>query len=126
MGRCSMSVLLSSAGKKNPNKLVNKGNEVDLVITLTEKMHFLLVVVMPFRSFWFVLLNSGGLEFLNYQSAHRALLRSVCACKCCLLFPNEKDNFNKLIRWNFPIQSLSGNGSTAWHVRNENMCLHSF
>lgn len=113
--------------KKNPKQSQWKWGWSGHCSDRKKKKRFLLVVVVPFRSFWFVLLNYGGLEFPNYQNNSQSTPTfSVCACECRLLFPEERDIFNKLIRWHFPIQSLSGNWSTAWHVRNEKMCLRSF
>lgn len=93
----SVSALLSSAGKKTPNG--HNGNEVDLVITLTEKKkrHFLLVVVVPFRNFWFVLLNYGALEFPNYQSTHKALLHSLSVHASAVSYSPKRETF--LTNW---------------------------
>lgn len=113
--------------EKNPNKTVRREMRLIWSWCWQKKMHFLLVVVVPFRSFWFVLLSCWGLEFPNYQSTHKALLRCLSVHASAVSYsPMRQAFFNKLIRRNFPIQSLSGNWSTAWHVSNEKMCLSCF
>lgn len=96
-----------SSAEKKPKQNGHSGNEVDRVIMLPEKTHFLLEVVVPFHSFWFVLLNYRVWHFPRHSQ--RTPTVSGRACGCRLPFPDEKDIFNELIRWNFPIQLLSGN-----------------
>lgn len=62
-----------------------------------KKRHFLLVVVVPFRNFWFVLLNYGALEFPNYQSTHKALLHSLSVHASAVSYSPKRETF--LTNW---------------------------
>lgn len=110
-----------SWAKQTNTKNSRNGSEIELVIMLTERNAF------PsngcgdtFQEFWvcFVqLVGFGAFQLPEHSQSTPTFL--VCAYECCLLFPDEKDILNKLIRWNFPMQLLSSNGNAAWHVRNE-------
>lgn len=108
--------------KEKPKQSSHKGNEADLVIKPTEKC----------TSFWrqCCLLGVSGLFCLitgvwsfPVPSESTPPL-PACASECCLLFSGEKDMFNKLRRWSFPMRPLSGQQSAVWHAASEH-CAHA-
>lgn len=83
-GHHSMSALLWSAGEKKKTKQQTKQKfmtEIRLIWSLhwQKNMPFLLVVVVPFRSFWFVLLNCWVWSFPIIRAIPK---HSYALCLC--------------------------------------------